>query len=186
MGLFSCSFLFEAVFRYKFCILVSVPTALTWVTKVAILGGEKCANTKNPASFITVLVTWKDEKTKHSDKNCGDVDTHHKSTPPPYTGWLFLQKPQGVPGDVATLGKGHGSSHSKDRKDRYNDKYTGKDKDKDKHAGEWRRTVNSVLNCSAILCRILIVLPPRHGEVQLPYDSDSSLPGAVFRLRAGF
>ena len=34
-----------------------------------------------------------------------------------------------VPGNVATLGKCHGS-HGKDRKDKYNDKYMGKYKDK--------------------------------------------------------
>ena len=47
----------------------------------------------------------------------------------------FIQKPMGVPGIAATLGKCH-VSHSKDRKDKYNAKYMEKDKDKDKHDGE--------------------------------------------------
>ena len=37
-----------------------------------------------------------------------------------------------VPEIVATLEKCHGS-HSKDRRDKYNDKYTGKDKKTDKN-----------------------------------------------------
>ena len=41
----------------------------------------------------------------------------------------FLIRVSYVPGNVATLGKCHGS-HGKDRKDKYNDKYMGKYKDK--------------------------------------------------------
>ena len=48
-----------------------------------------------------------------------------------------------MPGDVVILVKCHGS-HSKDRKDTYNDKYVGKTMtktDKDKNFGECRMTV---------------------------------------------
>ena len=56
--------------------------------------------------------------------------------PPPlypgcYVGALVIRFSY-VPGNVVTLVKCHGS-HSKDRKDKYNDKYMGKDKDRDKH-----------------------------------------------------